>query len=571
MVILQAATAFQNLFLWGSKTVITSCLQGSRVLVLETRVSCLARGGNQYSRCLCDVNFKCRTLHDLSLFLVMPKEPIIELSEAGGSGESVQSERTESTCPVRDGRTLECRTLHDLSLFLVMPKEPIIELSEAGGSGESVQSERTESTCPVRDGRTLEVQSERTESTCPVRDGRTLEVQSERTESTCPVRDGRTLECRTLHDLSIFLVMPKEPIIELSEAGGSGESVQSERTESTCPVRDGRTLECHTLHDLSLFLVMPKEPIIKLSEAGGSGESVQSERTESTCPVRDGRTLEVQSERTESTCPVRDGRTLEVQSERTESTCPVRDGRTLEVVCCLSAAKYHGVPFPARISAEPGLRSAPPSIPSLLAAECRLQFASMWRGVQYTRNRLPRGWKHSPSISHGLIQSVLGMGDAPDRLQCIHDIIVWGTEAEEVFEKGKRIVQNVLKAGFAIKKSKVKGPAWDIQFLGVKWQDGRCHVPMDVVKKIGTMSSPAKKMETPSFVGCLGFWIMCIPGYSQLVRPLYQVTRKKNHSERGLEQQQAFEQIKEEIACAVALGPVQTARALQNILYTAAR
>ncbi|XP_064258548.1 uncharacterized protein LOC135289121 isoform X4 [Passer domesticus] len=550
----------------------------------------------------------------------MPKEPIIELSEAGGSGESVQSERTESTCPVRDGRTLEvqsertestcpvrdgrtleCRTLHDLSLFLVMPKEPIIELSEAGGSGESVQSERTESTCPVRDGRTLEVQSERTESTCPVRDGRTLEcrtlhdlslflvmpkepiielseaggsgesVQSERTESTCPVRDGRTLECRTLHDLSIFLVMPKEPIIELSEAGGSGESVQSERTESTCPVRDGRTLECHTLHDLSLFLVMPKEPIIKLSEAGGSGESVQSERTESTCPVRDGRTLEVQSERTESTCPVRDGRTLEVQSERTESTCPVRDGRTLEVVCCLSAAKYHGVPFPARISAEPGLRSAPPSIPSLLAAECRLQFASMWRGVQYTRNRLPRGWKHSPSISHGLIQSVLGMGDAPDRLQCIHDIIVWGTEAEEVFEKGKRIVQNVLKAGFAIKKSKVKGPAWDIQFLGVKWQDGRCHVPMDVVKKIGTMSSPAKKMETPSFVGCLGFWIMCIPGYSQLVRPLYQVTRKKNHSERGLEQQQAFEQIKEEIACAVALGPVQTARALQNILYTAAR
>ncbi|XP_064258571.1 uncharacterized protein LOC135289121 isoform X14 [Passer domesticus] len=464
MVILQAATAFQNLFLWGSKTVITSCLQGSRVLVLETRVSCLARGGNQYSRCLCDVNFKCRTLHDLSLFLVMPKEPIIELSEAGGSGESVQSERTESTCPVRDGRTLECRTLHDLSLFLVMPKEPIIELSEAGGSGESVQSERTESTCPVRDGRTLE-------------------VQSERTESTCPVRDGRTLECRTLHDLSLFLVMPKEPIIELSEAGGSGESVQSERTESTCPVRDGRTLE---------------------------------------------------------------------------------------VVCCLSAAKYHGVPFPARISAEPGLRSAPPSIPSLLA-ECRLQFASMWRGVQYTRNRLPRGWKHSPSISHGLMQSVLGMGDAPERLQCIHDIIVWGTEAEEVFEKGKRIVQNVLKAGFAIKKSKVKGPAWDIQFLGVKWQDGRCHVPMDVVKKIGTMSSPAKKMETPSFVGCLGFWIMRIPGYSQLVRPLYQVTRKKNHSEWGLEQQQAFEQIKEEIACAVALGPVQTAPALQNILYAAAR
>ncbi|KAM6992993.1 adenosine 5'-monophosphoramidase HINT1-like [Passerculus sandwichensis] len=54
----------------------------------------------------------------------MPKEPIIELSEAGDSGES-------------------CRTFHDLlpldgTFFLVMPKEPIIELSEAGDSGESL-------------------------------------------------------------------------------------------------------------------------------------------------------------------------------------------------------------------------------------------------------------------------------------------------------------------------------------------------------------------------------------------------------------------------------------------------
>ncbi|KAK4810570.1 hypothetical protein QYF61_004533 [Mycteria americana] len=42
------------------------------------------------------------------------------------------------------------------------------------------------------------------------------------------------------------------------------------------------------------------------------------------------------------------------------------------------------------------------SIP--LAAECRPQFAFTWRGVQYTWNRLPQGWKHSPTICHGLIQ-----------------------------------------------------------------------------------------------------------------------------------------------------------------------
>ncbi|RMC20919.1 hypothetical protein DUI87_01772 [Hirundo rustica rustica] len=47
---------------------------------------------------------------------------------------------------------------------------------------------------------------------------------------------------------------------------------------------------------------------------------------------------------------------------------------------------------------------------------------------------------------------------------------------------------------------------------------------------------------------------MHIPEYSQIVSPLYLVTRKKNDFHWGPEQQQAFAQIKQEIAHAVALG-----------------
>ncbi|GAB0209723.1 hypothetical protein GRJ2_003438000 [Grus japonensis] len=78
------------------------------------------------------------------------------------------------------------------------------------------------------------------------------------------------------------------------------------------------------------------------------------------------------------------------------------------------------------------------SIP--LAAECRPQFAFTWRGIQYTWNRLPQGWKHSPTICHGLIQTALEQGEAPEHLQYIDDIIVWGNSAEEVSEKGKKII-----------------------------------------------------------------------------------------------------------------------------------
>ncbi|KAK4826420.1 hypothetical protein QYF61_008953 [Mycteria americana] len=99
-----------------------------------------------------------------------------------------------------------------------------------------------------------------------------------------------------------------------------------------------------------------------------------------------------------------------------------------------------------------GIANAFFSIP--LAAECRPQFAFTWRGVQYTWKQLPQGWKHSPTICHGLIQTALEQGEAPEHLQYIDDIIMWGNTAEEVVEKGKKIVQILLKAGFAIKQRK---------------------------------------------------------------------------------------------------------------------
>ncbi|GAB0209261.1 hypothetical protein GRJ2_003391800 [Grus japonensis] len=144
------------------------------------------------------------------------------------------------------------------------------------------------------------------------------------------------------------------------------------------------------------------------------------------------------------------------------------------------------------------------SIP--LAAECRPQFAFTWRGVQYTWNRLPQGWKHSPTICHGVIQTALEQGEAPEHLQYIDDVIVWGNSAEEVSEKGKKIIQILLQADFVIKR----------------------------------------------------------------ISPLYHVTWKKNDFKWGPEQGQAFEQIKQEIVHAVALGPVRAGPDVKNVLYTAA-
>ena len=54
-------------------------------------------------------------------------------------------------------------------------------------------------------------------------------------------------------------------------------------------------------------------------------------------------------------------------------------------------------------------------------------------------------------------------------------------------------------------------PTQEIQFVGIKWQDGRRHIPMDVINKIAAMSPLTSKQETQVFLGIVGFWRMHIP------------------------------------------------------------
>ncbi|RMC07907.1 hypothetical protein DUI87_15378 [Hirundo rustica rustica] len=185
-------------------------------------------------------------------------------------------------------------------------------------------------------------------------------------------------------------------------------------------------------------------------------------------------------------------------------------------------------------------------------------------------------WQYSnPSSSSSidqsrLIQAALGKGEAPEHLHYINDIIVLGNTATEGFEKGEKIIHILLEAGFAIKKSKVKGPAQEIQFLKGKWQDGRRQIPTEVINKTTATSPQTSKKETQAFLGAIGFWRRHIPEYRQIVSPLYLVTRKKNDFHWGPEQQQAFAQIKQEIARVVAFDPVRIRPEAKNVLYSTA-
>jgi len=138
-----------------------------------------------------------------------------------------------------------------------------------------------------------------------------------------------------------------------------------------------------------------------------------------------------------------------------------------------------------------------------LSAECSPQFAFTWRGIQYTWNRLSQGWKLIPIICHGLIQTALEKGEAPQHLQYIDDIIVWCDTAEEVFEKGEKIVQILLKAGFTIKRRQwtcTRDPVFGNKMAG--WAPSN---PNGYHQQNSSYVSTNQQKGSTGLPGCCGF------------------------------------------------------------------
>lgn len=88
---------------------------------------------------------------------------------------------------------------------------------------------------------------------------------------------------------------------------------------------------------------------------------------------------------------------------------------------------------------------------------------------------------------------------------------------------------------------------------------------MAMVNKIASMSPPTIKKQIQVFLGAVGFWRMHIPELDQIESPLYLMIQKMSYFKKGPEKQ-GFEQIKEEIVNAIALGSDRTGQDVKTVL-----
>ncbi|GAB0208422.1 pol-like protein ENS-3 [Grus japonensis] len=133
-----------------------------------------------------------------------------------------------------------------------------------------------------------------------------------------------------------------------------------------------------------------------------------------------------------------------------------------------------------------------------LREEDKPQFAFTWEGVQYTFNRLPHVYKHSPTIAHNALAKLLDTVEVPSDIRIYQyrdDILVGGDNKEQVGQVAKVIWDSLTKNGLDIPPSKCQGPGQEIKFLGAWWIAGAVAVPDDTLSAIEKGQTPGNKTE----------------------------------------------------------------------------
>ncbi|KAK4810621.1 hypothetical protein QYF61_007358 [Mycteria americana] len=194
-----------------------------------------------------------------------------------------------------------------------------------------------------------------------------------------------------------------------------------------------------------------------------------------------------------------------------------------------------------------------------LKEEDKEKFAFTWEGIQYTFNRLPQGYKHSPTIAHAALAELLQTVSLPQEVklyQYIDDILIGGTSPEKVGEAAAAVWQALNKAEIEIPPGKCQGPSKEVKFLGTWWIAGSAVIPPDTLRKIEELQMPQPRKELQQLMGTLGYWRKHVPGFSIISRPLYSLLRKGKPWEWKLEHKEAVKTLTEELKTYQSLGPV---------------
>ncbi|KAE8277347.1 hypothetical protein D5F01_LYC24743 [Larimichthys crocea] len=163
---------------------------------------------------------------------------------------------------------------------------------------------------------------------------------------------------------------------------------------------------------------------------------------------------------------------------------------------------------------------------------------------RYHYNRLCFGISSAPEHFQKRISRTL---EGLEGVLCqMDDVLIWGTTQREHDERLRKALVRLQEAGVTL-NDKCEFSKHKIKFLGQVIEATGVSPDPDKVRAVKDMAVPSNVSEVRSFLGMTNHLGKFLPHLAEKTRPLRDLLRKSNMWAWGPQQQQAFDQIKEEL------------------------
>lgn len=145
---------------------------------------------------------------------------------------------------------------------------------------------------------------------------------------------------------------------------------------------------------------------------------------------------------------------------------------------------------------------------------------------QYEYVTMPFGLCNAPSVYQRAINKALG--DYKDTLALVYidDVIIPSETVEQGLHHLDLVLQKLTEAGFCFNKSKCKFLKTTIEYLGNVIENGNVKPSPYKISALKNSKPPTSVKQVRQFNGLAGYFRRFIPNFSQLMVPLYKLTKK---------------------------------------------
>ena len=128
------------------------------------------------------------------------------------------------------------------------------------------------------------------------------------------------------------------------------------------------------------------------------------------------------------------------------------------------------------------------------------------------------------------------------------DMLITSRNKEEDIEKTRRVLQRMKELDLHLKPKKCQFGVEEVDFLGLVLRPGEIAMDPTKLSGIAEWPTPTKVKDVRSFLGFANYYRRFIRDYSNIVRPLIDLTKKEKQWNWSTSCQTAFDRIKEEFA-----------------------